>query len=364
MDSPFGMRKPARPPAARIEFCRAGDEEELAAFDRRRGGASIAAYWRWKYFDNPAGAACVAAAKVGEEIVGTLGCLPVRMRVHGSEVVATQQVDVAIMSEYRGGGIYFQLANAMIEEGAKRGIGFGFGFATEQTRALSVDFLGFDLVGPIHRLAKVLHYGHYAGALLGPRVARMVRSVTAPARPGKARRSRPLAGNIAAVDRFDERFDRAAANLIQAPIMAIRDAAYLNWRYADCPTVEYGRYATGTEAAVSGFVVFHTYEADGVVRGIIDELVCSPDDPEALQRLLSAALADLAADGAVNAICWLPAWHPLAARVRALGFRVREARNELIVLRNKATGAESEHLKEESNWYYTHGDSDFHVRSA
>lgn len=365
MDSPFGMRGSARAPTPRIEFCRAGDEEELAAFDRRRGSApSTAEYWRWKYFDNPAGPACVAAARVGEEIVGTLGFLPVRMRVHAQEVVATQQVDVAIMAEYRGGGIYFQLAHAIIEEGAKRGITFGFGFATEQTRALSVDFLGFDLVGPIHRLAKVLDYGHYAGALLGRRLAGMVRRVTAPAHGRKPRRSLPLAGNIAPVDRFDERFDRLAANLIQAPIMVIRDAAYLNWRYADCPTVAYGRYAARTEATVSGFVVFHTYEADGVVRGIIDELLCSPDDPDAVERLLSAALSDLAADGAVNAICWLPAWHPLANRLRALGFRVREARNELIVLRNKTTGLEFEHLTEERNWYYTHGDSDFHVRSA
>jgi hypothetical protein len=285
------------------------------------------------------------------------------MRVHTREVVAAHQVDVAIMPEYRGSGIYFKLAYALIEEGARRGFGFGFGFATDQTRALSVDFLGFDLVGPIHRLAKVLDYGHYAGSLLGRRAARMARRVTASARRGRYRPSRPRPGDIAAVDRFDGRFDGLAERLTQAPIMVIRDAAYLNWRYVDCPTVEYGRYAAGSEGAVSGFVVCHTYRAEGVVRGIIDELVCPPD-AQVVEGLVAAALADLAEQGAVNAVCWLPPWHPVAASLRALGFRDREARNELIVLRTRSAGPELDQLTEERNWYYTHGDSDYHVSSA
>ena len=120
------------------------------------------------------------------------------------------------MAGHRGGGIYFQLAIAMSEEVTKRGSAFGFGFATDQTRALSIEFLGFDLVGPIHRLAKVLDYGHYAGSLLGRRAARMARRVTASARRGRYRRRGRRAGHIAAVDRFDERFDDLAAGLTPA----------------------------------------------------------------------------------------------------------------------------------------------------
>jgi len=350
-------------PAPRIEFCRPGDEEELADFDRRTGSApSTPEYWRWKYFDNPAGPACVAVARVADRIVGRLGFLPVRMRVHTREVVSTQQVDVAIMAEHRGGGVYFQLAHAVMEEGARRGIAFGFGFATEDTRALSVDLLGFDLVGPVHRLTKVLDYGHYAGAWLGPRAARMVRRVAVRARGRGPRRPVPLGASVAPFDHFDEGFDRLAAD--PGRVMTIRDATYLNWRYADCPTTRYGRYAARTEGAVFGFVVFHTFELDGVVRGIVDELVCSPDDPDTVKSLLDPAIADLAAEGAVNAVCWLPPWHPLGARLRALGFRDREARNYLIVLRNEAAGLECDQLLDAGHWYYTHGDSDYHLRSA
>ena len=253
----------------------------------------------------------------------------------------------------------------MIEEAARRGITFGFGFATEETRALSVDFLGFDLVGPVHRLTKVLDYGHYASALLGRRIGPDASPRHgARARAGGIRRRRRSHGNVARIDRFDDRVDRLAETLTLGRIMVIRDAAYLNWRYADCPTVQYGRYAAGTEAAVSGFVVFHTYEADGVVRGIVDELVCSPDDPDTVSGLLSAALADLAAAGAVNASCWLPAWHPHGDQ--AEGARVPGARSPQLLDRrpNRAPGLELGDLTEDRSWYYTHGDSDYHMRSA
>ena len=360
---PTNARASAVATAPSIQFCRAGDEEELAAFDGCMGGSpSRPEYWRWKYFENPAGEGCVAVARVGGEIVGRMGFLPFRTRVQARGMVGAQQVDVAILPEHRRGGIYFQLAHATIAEGAKRGIAFGFGFATEETRALSTDFLGFSLVGSVHRLVKVLDYLHYAGRLLGLPGSRMFRGSPPPR--GRTARPPALEGGMTRVDRFDEPFDHLAFDVTLGRVMVVRDAAYLNWRYVDCPTVAYRRYAARTEGALRGFVVFHAYEDAGVVRGVIDELVCPPDDPDLVKSLLSVAFSDLRAEGAINAICWLPAWHPLGTRLRALGFRDRQARNHLIVLPNTPDVVEAAHLVEDRNWYYTHGDSDYHMGSV
>jgi hypothetical protein len=349
----------AAAPRPRVELCCAGDEERLAAFDQRSGGTpSTAAFWRWKYYDNPAGAACVAVASVGQEVVGRAAWLPVRTRVHGREVVAAQQVDVALMKEHRGGGVYFQLVDALMGEVEERGIAFGFGFSNDDTRALSVDLLGFDLVAPIHRLSRVLDYGHHAGAFLGRRAARFASRVAAAMGVSRVRVSPRLDGNIVPIDRFDGRFDDLAATLIREPIATVRDAAFLNWRYVACPTVEYRRYAARRGDAVCGFVVLHTREVDGAVRGVFDELVCSPDDPDTVEGLVSTALSDLAAAGAVSATCWLPDWHPLGARLRALGFRDRPSRNHLIVIANGNAEMNLEELTRDRDWYYTHGNSD------
>lgn len=352
-------------PGLRIEFCRAGGEEELADFDRRMGNtASRADFWRWKYFENPAGGACVAVARMGGEIVGRVCFLPVRVRIDERPVLACQQVDVAILATHRGGGIYFQLAHAVMEEGESRGIAFGFGFATEETRALSTELLGFTLVGPIRRLVKVLDYGHYARSFVGGPAARVLGRVVGRRRRKATSLSLPTPEGITPVPRFDERFDRLAADLSPGRIMVVRDSAYLDWRYADCPTVAYGRYAAQEGGAIRGFVVFHTYEGDGAVRGVIDDLVCPLDDGDLAERLLSQAVSALSAAGAVNVICWLPAWNPLAPRLRKVGFRAREARNFLIFLSNKTTQIEEQYLGDERNWYYTHGDSDYHVPSG
>jgi GNAT superfamily N-acetyltransferase len=346
-------------------LCQVGDEEELAAFDKRLGGpSSRPEYWRWKYFENPAGEGCLVVARVGGEIIGRLGFVPFRTRVQDRDIVGAQQVDVAILPEYRRGGIYFQLAQSAIAEGAERGIAFGFGFATEETRALSTDFLGFSLVGRVRRLVKVLDYLHYAGRLLGPRVSRRLRRRAAPSRRATAHPSPSPDEWVTAVDRFDELFDGLAAKVAPGRVMVVRDSAYLNWRYVDCPTVEYERYAARSKGKLRGFVVFHAYEDDGVVRGVIDELVCPPDHPELLKRLLSVVFSDLRAKGAVNATCWLPTGFPLGSPMRALGFRDREARNHLIVLANTTETLDFEHLVDDRNWYYTHGDSDYHMRSV
>jgi hypothetical protein len=72
----------------------------------------------------------------------------------------------------------------------------------------------------------------------------------------------------------------------------------------------------------------------------------------------------MAKGGAVNAICWLPPWHPHGTRLRALGFKERESRNYLIVVSNRTRGLVLENLAEDGSWYYTYGDSDYHMRSA
>lgn len=328
-----------------------------------RGGSS-AEFWRWKYFANPAGPACLVVACEGPRIVGKLGFLPVRMRFGGQEVLAAQQVDVEILPEHRRGGLYFQLAEKIGAEAERRALAFGLGFATDETKELSTGFLGFSLVGPVGRMVKVLSYSHYVKKALR-RPAAGASGVVA-ARPRRA--VRVVNGSfdppVTAVGRFDQRFDRLSERLRLGSIMTIRDSAYLNWRYADCPVVAYRCLAVEDAGGLRGYVVFHHSDSDGARRGMLDELVCDPKDEKAAASLLAAAAAELRAEGAVGATCWLPGSHPLAARLRAGGFRSRAARTSLIVIARDRAGFDPQHLQNEANWYYMLGDSDYHLQAG
>lgn len=349
----------------RVRVCETGDIDALIAFDRALGRpVSTALFWRWKYFANPAGPACIIVAQEEERIVGTLGVLPIRMRVAGRVLTAGQQVDAEILPEHRRGGLYFQMAEMVGKEADAREIAFGLGFATEETKQLSVEFLGFSLVGPVGRFVRVLDYSHYLTQVLGGPAGDALGWLRGRSRGGGLREHFPLGKGVTPIDRFDVRFDGLAAELSLASISTVRDSAYLNWRYADCPIVAYRRYAVETHGVLRGFVVFHRSETEESSRGILDEMVCAPDDLETAQRLLSAAAGMLRAEGAVNVTCWLPPGHPLAERLRESGFRSREAHISLIVIPREGAGLDLEHLRDERSWYYMLGDSDYYLRTG
>jgi hypothetical protein len=346
-----------------LRACEIGDVDSLVAFDQALGRpASSASYWRWKYFANPAGSACLIVAVDEGRIVGQLGVLPIRMRVGGRVVIAGQQVDAEILPEHRGGGLYFQMAELVGREGAARQIAFGLGFATEETKHLSVEFLGFSLVGPVGRFVRVLDYGHYLNNMLGGPAHGALAWLRSRSRGRSSSDAPPLEDGVMSIDRFDDRFDQLAEHLDLASILTVRDSTYLNWRYADCPIVAYRRFAVQVQGILRGFVVFHRARSEGASRGILDELVCAPGDTETAERLLSTAIQMLALEGAVNVTCWLPPCHPLADQLRAGGFRSREARTSLIVVPQEQAGLDVEHLRDERSWYYMLGDSDYHMR--
>jgi hypothetical protein len=349
----------------RVRVCEPGDVDALIAFDRAMGHpGSSARFWRWKYFENPAGPACIVVAQDDDRILGKLGVLPTRMRIGGRLVTAGQQVDAEILPEHRGGGLYFQMAEMVATEADAREIAFGLGFATEETKQLSVEFLGFSLVGLVGRFVRVLDYGHYLNSLLRGPARGALGWLRGRSRGASAREHPPLPAGVIAIDRFDQRFDRLAEELSLASILTLRDSAYLNWRYADCPIVVYRRYAVEARGSLRGFVVFHCSESEESIRGVLDELVCAPGDLETAKVLLATAAGILAAEGAVNMTCWLPGSHPLADRLRECGFRGREARTSLIVVPREGAGLDLEHLRDERSWYYMLGDSDYHLRPA
>jgi len=76
--------------------------------------------------------------------------------------------------------------------------------------------------------------------------------------------------------RFDSRFDRFWQRIRDDyPIMLVRDATYLNWRYVDAPGVTYERLALEetTSGEIEGFAVLRTTLRGDRIRGRICDLV-------------------------------------------------------------------------------------------
>src|SRR5688572_11448465 len=134
------------------------DLARVSAFSRQAAGAEIPiSYWRWRYFDNPAGPSGIAIACDGEQIVGLISAFAVPFRMGGQRLLASQVGQNDILTPYRSSSVYFDLVTTVFRELVDQpGVDFCFGVAIKETRDLSVMLMGFDEVGSIRKLVKII----------------------------------------------------------------------------------------------------------------------------------------------------------------------------------------------------------------
>jgi len=203
---------------------RSGDEEQIVALFKKVFGFELSLQrWRWKFRENPGGEEHIylAVTKSGR-IVGQYAGLPVLMNWDGETLRFAQVVDAMVDPEFRAGlkkpGMFVKLAAPFIE--AYRGL------------HKSVGAFGFP---PLHhlRIGRLLHY------IERHRVEQLVRPLDASATNGSDHA--PSAHWIVEeIPAFDARADRLWARCRpELPVVVIRDARYLNWRYAQHPEVRY-----------------------------------------------------------------------------------------------------------------------------
>jgi hypothetical protein len=335
-----------------------GDEEKLTRFNEEACGAHVPPeFWRWKYFDNPAGPPSLAVALDGDRIVGRTAMYAIRMRVGNVCMIARQESDVDVLREYRRGGTFRRLEKTAMSTPPGFGYPFTFGMANETARKVGTTAYGYRLVASVRKMVKVLDPTPFVAGRIHVRLPRFVGGLI---RRGVARgssRGRSDAG-CRAVERFDERFDSLWERAPKLPIMVVKDAEYLNWRYLRCPHLRYHAYGIELGGRLVGLFVFHVVEKDGVKYGILDDMLCQSSDSDEELTLAGLAVRQIAGHAVHAIVCWLPEHHPLNTALLRRGFMARPTPNYLIV-RRESEGIPEGFLEEERNWCYMIGDSDY-----
>src|SRR5574337_1850587 len=210
--------EPAREPWT-IRPYRSGDEREiLALFNRVFGAERTLQHWYWEYRDNPVGEIHIYLAVTDSgRIVGQYAGLPVLFHWDGRTLQLVQILDVVVDPAFRSGlkkpGLFVKLAGRYI--GDYPGAG-GFGFP------------------PI----LPLRIGRQVGYIEFHRVEQLKQSLVQP--PARSRSIASWQWIVEEVPAFDARANRLWARCRpELPVAAIRDARYLNWRYAQHPEVRY-----------------------------------------------------------------------------------------------------------------------------
>jgi len=299
----------------------------------------------WWFDRNPVGRRLISLGVDGERVVGVAAMSFFRMILDGAEREVAIPVHVATEAPYRRQGIFSELELNNEREAAADGSPMTITFPNAASHRIFVGRLGWiDLPGrrvwarPL-RAAGVVRY--FAGRP-SPRGG-LVPESREPRRYGDVR--------VEGLDRFPPEADeiwRAAAPGYGNHV--IRDAQFLNWRYADTPRTyrRFGAYRDSRLRAVA--VVGHTVK-QGVSSGFLADLVSEPDAEAERVALLRRAAAELDAD----ALIALPPRSQRRSFLRA-GFLPT---NRTIRFVGKILNPDGRLDPRPAAWHFTLGDFDF-----
>ncbi len=313
-----------------LEVWRAGDApvpEVFAPLDPARRQAE----WEWAFARNPAGPRLVLARRAGV------------LAAHGAGL----GVRTRVLGETRG--FTHVLTGAL---GAQ--VGRDEPAALAAARALHEEFLRpeLDLVhyGWPDAHARALGRQHLEQERLKVQSLLVRAPVAAPA-PSSV----PASALVRTLTRFGPEADVLyACCATHWNASAIRDAAFLNWRYAEHPRRRYRMLALQNGDTLRGYAVQRAGDELGPRLELLLDWLVLPGDEEAAEALLAAALAGAEADGAPALVTAIPEWSPWSLWFQQRGF-LHHPSEHVEVVRGAQPRFDMLWLRD--NWWTTLGDA-------
>ncbi len=268
-----------------------------------------AEHFRWKYRDNPFGSGRISLTFDGDgRLVGHYAGYSVPFRYDNRDVIAHQigdtMTDPAIRHIGRGPtSILGRTALHFYENFCEGQVAFNYGFNVANIQKFSLRFLRSDRVEPV---------GYRVRAPLPP-ISRLERW------------SRGYQFEVVkeTTAEWDDLFARASGSY---RFLVRRDAAYVRWRYLQCPDVPYFVVAVRKWRRLIGWIAFRI-EANRFVWG---DALFHPAFPDAIDVTLRHVVPSHPVD---SIEAWFPPRpHWLDATLHELGFETRQQPQDLSVM--------------------------------
>lgn len=135
---------------------------------------------------------------------------------------------------------------------------------------------------------------------------------------------------------------------------AIRDAAFLNWRFAEHPRHRYRLLGVQSGQTLRGYAVLRRCDELGPRQELLLDWLVLPGDEEAAENLLAAALAGARANGAGVLVAAFPEWSPWSLWFQERGFLHHSSERVEVV---RAAAPRFDMLWLRDNWWTTLGDA-------
>ena len=316
------------------------DLPEAAAMAREYYGESWVSdpqYLNWQYADNPGGPAFIQLARDEESgrLAGQYVALPTQVSAYGRTLTGALTVNILTRQAYIGQGVFTGLAQAIYRDFPEQGVDFCYGLPNPNSHSKFVQKLEFNDLGRIPLLLRPLDLKALVrrkiGSLLSPlalplhlyfQIKKQTPANGLPAESGSDRSSAgdhsSAEGNSSAENHSYEVFPLSLAELSwfdafwlkiqnKYPIIAVRDAAFIRWRYFTNPYRKYQLYGVrpkgGSGSDFTGYIAGRCTEVDGIASGMVVDFLVEPGHAAAGHALLRRLLQDFAGKGMELAGC-------------------------------------------------------------
>jgi hypothetical protein len=167
-----------------------------------------------------------------------------------------------------------------------RNVGASLGLGLSQASYRLFQKLRWPDVGPVPCLIKPLTRRAFRHPRWPVAINRIVSVLTLPI-VLVASRTRPLRAEVRMLSRFDDSFTELWDAVAPKLDLAVRrDAAYLNWKFANAPHVRYSIAALVRDGRTAGYAVYrHLHEPRGRVT-LLADFLADPDDERGFSTLL------------------------------------------------------------------------------
>jgi hypothetical protein len=307
---------------------RAGRDDRDAALDllRRAFGRDVLSppAWEWAFGENPSEVGMrYLVAETGDRLVGQWASVPTRIQHCGREVVALRSQNAATDSDWRRQGILTALMQRVDDEfGSEAGLHYGFpnrGTARITCRAGSVELRTYPLL--VRPVAVAREAGRRRRWALPVGVAGQVGFSALAGARGLTAKLRGAGGrSVEQFEHFGPWADRLWEEL--APHLgtcAVRDAAYLNWRFVAAPH-GYRLLALSGPGDPEGFAVTRTVAEAGRRVMTLMELMVRPGDTGGAGLLIDRVVREASAARAAGIVAVATRRQPFRNELFRSGF--------------------------------------------
>lgn len=310
----------------------------------------------WLYLSNPDGPALVWLAEDENGTpLGTSAAHPRRMRVGGEPVRALNLGDFAIDRSQRTLGPALRLLGATLAPVRERTYAFSYDFSNASMEAV-YRRMGVRALGRTQRWMQPVAMGRLLQGKLGAGMLAAalgrVGDAIWQARRSLQGRVKGLKLEILAAECGAE-FDALDARLARGrPVVGVRDAAYLNWRYLRNPLWKHEILCARADDRLAGYAVLRHTHSETVT--LVD---LQGEDARVCTMLLSGLIQQAVACVAAALHVEVLEGSPTARMVATLGFIRRESEGRTMAFWSPdcpLAGA----LADAQNWWLIGGDRD------